>query len=386
MLKKGMFAVAASSLLTSAAFAFPEVLTLDELRHRCHELESNGQILPFTSNFTCSEERTFWVKKGEQEILLPNSSEIRIRAQIKDGAHDCDWWGIDVPVHEQYGRCDILEQWKATARMTVTLRSCAELDEIANEQEFCKYRLQPVWDECDADRTQQQFGSSSSSSSSFQNHVGACEYIPTGLVKGCQGQPVPPHGPIPGSSSSSSTSSFSHHEVPAHSISSVSSSSDSGHGSFHGGEYPVSVTTTSSSSGQQFGGYPPVDGYPQGPIEPGYPQQGDQGYPQQDDYGYPQQGNYGYQLGADVRSVVVKKNFWKKHYPVVELQNNPAKGSMLSKCGFKKGDVISKVNGIRVKSGTDLQKSLAAAKKSGAALVKFRDSRGKFIEKTISGF
>jgi len=452
-----MFAVAASSLFGGAAFGHAG-LSLQELRARCHQFEADRQIMPFVSTYTCGEERTFWVKTGERPIPLPNDSAVHIRVQMKDGCHDTDWWTIPVPVQDNVGSCDVVEQWRASARTTLTFHSCAELDEIASlgEDEYCKARLQPVWDECDAERGQQPFGGTSSSSSQqpLQGPAGACEYAPTGLVRGCEpgGGPgqVPPLPPQVTTTSSSvsvpapdvTTTSSIEQPAPEPSISTTSSSSalvrgrgvalpprvyegqmrqapvlpmeqqpwqQGGKAPVMGGKVPPYGAELPGMGGKvpPMGGKLPPNGGKLPSQMPAYPQQGEPAYPQHGDEmqlppqaepQFPgegqqargQQGAYNYELGdigAEVRPQTVKKGFWKGQYQVVELQEDPAEGSLLQRAHFKKGDLIARVNGHRIRHKQDLRRQLEAARKSGTVTIKYRDKRSeRFIEKSLSNF
>lgn len=349
MLKRGLFAIAASSLLFTAAHAHSQVLTLEELRIRCHDMAGNSQIMPFNTTFTCSEERTFWVKTGEQPIPLPNGSEILIRAQIKDGMHGTEWWSIPVESAPQVGRCEAFEQWRSIARTAVTVTSCAAIDEIINEAEYCKQALFQVWNDCDAERAQFM-----DQGAPFAGVGGACEYAPTGVVKGCVPQvPVEPcPAPLYSLTSSSSLSS---HCSPTSSISSVSSI-----------EAPEPLTPESISSGSSspssssFRGIPVVPACPPMDVPPP-----------------------AYELGAPVQYVGAGKpgGFHKKGF---ELQADPTEGSALAWAQLKKGDMIYKVNHKAVKNEKDLREKLEKARKSGKRVkISVRKSDGSFEKRDV---
>jgi hypothetical protein len=342
MFIKGLWIVSAASVLANVASAAPQVLNLRELQAICHQYESNDQYLPFTSQFSCSEDRTFWVKKGTQPLPLPNGSEIRIKALIKGNQHQTDWWSIPGRYNDQATSCDLYEQVRGTARMAVTIRSCAELDQIVSEEEFCKGLLMPVWDGCAGDMASGTIG---------DGHVGNCEYAPTGLVKGCN---VAAPAPVP---------------VPADGFDGkikIKVKDDDGKIKVKVDDDKVKVKVkgntphagaTVIAALQQAGVV--VDGAAgtttvvvEGPGP----------------------------LGAHVTAIKVKDGMFS--HGMVQLQADPEKDSMLAKLNLGKGDVIARVNGEKVHNEAELLKVLQAAKKKGAVTIKFRDSRGMFLERT----
>lgn len=192
-MKKNRLAVLAvvGSMFSSLALAKKEVstLSLEELKAKCHEKELDEQVMKFHSTFVCSEERTFWVVKGEKRFVLENQSTVRIKALIKDDRHQTDWWEVPSSSEKQAAVCPVMEQWRVVARDTVTLKSCDQLDQITSEDAFCQARLEAKWAECDAERvsgtTQQGFS---------LPKAPLCEYDATGLVKSCseEGPTTPP--------------------------------------------------------------------------------------------------------------------------------------------------------------------------------------------------
>jgi hypothetical protein len=324
MFIKGLLLASASSILAGVALAQPQVLSLGELQRRCHEMESNDQILPFTSQFTCSEERTFWVHRGSKVIPLPNGAEVKIKALIKGNQHQTDWWTIPGHSQDQATSCDMYEQVRGIARIATTLKSCAELDGIVSEAEFCKGLLMRVWDDCAGDM---------SSGNIKEGHKGACEYIPTGVIRGCAVEEP--------TTSTSGTS------VSTTSGTSESSTTVSAH-------VPSETTPSTTSSATSSSFVPPE---PVAPVAPCF-------------------------LGAQV--AVVKGKDGMFNHRMVQLQDEPQKGSMLSKLGLHKGDVIAKVNGERVQNQEELDRALKAGRTKGPVTIKFKDQRGMLLERTKS--
>ena len=61
-------------------------------------------------------------------------------------------------------------EWQATARDAMTFTSCAELEAVTTEEQYCKKLLEPKWLECDKEMADSSFRSDSSRS-------GACEFV-----------------------------------------------------------------------------------------------------------------------------------------------------------------------------------------------------------------
>ncbi len=320
---KGLLILSATSLLAGSALAAPQILNLQQLQAKCHEMESNDQYLPFTSQFTCSEERTFWVKKGSKPLPLANGSQVKIKALIKGNQHQTDWWTIPGKSEDQATSCDMFEQVRGIARSTRTIKSCAELDVIGSEQEYCKGLLLPVWDDCARDM---------SSGNIREGHLGACEYIPTGVVRGCKVEP--------GTSTTSTTSTTS---VPDTTTSTTKVKAPS---------VPEESTTSSTSAAGVAIAQP-----------------------------LPETAHLA-SLGASVKAVKVKGGMFSQHH-MVQLESNPEANSMLAKLNLQSGDIIAKVNGKKVHSQEELLRELRAARsKNSAVTIKFKDARGMFLDRT----
>ena len=126
---------------TSALFS----LTLDELKTVCRQHENNTQTLPFTSRFSCKEERSFFSKAGNDRVMLTSSNDISFRASIKDDQFNTEWSQVPSVQSHQALECPSYEQWQATASYDETIHSCDDLDRIANEQDYCHEKLKSIW-------------------------------------------------------------------------------------------------------------------------------------------------------------------------------------------------------------------------------------------------
>ena len=203
-------------LSTCSLFA----LTLDELKGLCRQHEGNTQTLPFTSRFSCKEDRTFFSKAGNDRLMLTSNSEISYRASIKDDKFATAWSQVpSAHVHQEL-QCPVYEQWQAMASYDETIHSCDQLDQIVNEQEYCQEKLKDIWAECAVEMAQNPFVVPSSS---------RCQYVKTTVTKSCVNSPSTTDHHHSSSSSSSSHSHSSQSSVSsASSVSSVSSSDEEG--------------------------------------------------------------------------------------------------------------------------------------------------------------
>lgn len=163
-------------------------MTLQQLKEICASFEADEQIRPFTSHFDCFEERDFWVEVGQQRFPLPNRSSISFKAMIKDGKHQSEWVELPALAPTQWGTCPVLKKYLKTARFSVTINSCAELNAIPSEQAYCAEALAPVWDSCEQDEAKQPI----MNGEFMTPTAGACEYVATGITLDCGGDVVPP--------------------------------------------------------------------------------------------------------------------------------------------------------------------------------------------------
>lgn len=321
--------VKAVSLLSlfswQAAKADTHNLTLDELKAKCHEFENNSQIMKFNSSFVCSESKSFWVVKGQREVNLSTSSSVKIKALIKDDRHQTDWWEVPGGDQNQVAYCPVVEQWTATARATVAIKSCDQLDQISDEASFCSERLADTWRECEVERQQ------AMSAGGFDlPKAPLCQYQATGVEKSCNSD-----GPVRTPDQTCQQGGKDHHDQCA-------------------------TTTTSSSSSSS----------------------------DDDDAIDHVQELFGTVLGASLRETVVKRKvilFIKSNHKVIMVDSPVAEGSLLARLGLKQGDMISRVNDERVKDPNSFVVLLKRAKASGSALIDYKpvDSQ-KFVEKRVS--
>lgn len=328
MMNRMLFSILASSaIFAGSAIAgnsqqTSSFLTLEELKAKCHERENHSQADSFTSTFTCQEDKTFWVQNGIRHFGLENRSEVKIKALIKDGAHETEWWSVPGQAECVQGACPVFDQWKSTARYTVTFRSCAELDAVKTEHEFCQAQLRSVWDECDAEVEQ------ALTFSPFQAPAkGLCQYENLNVTKSC-----------------------------------------------------VDADTAQQSQCQQ----EPTqcvkfDQSQQGSQQDNNQQQDDQAS-QQDSCDSANNARISeYELGAEIKVTRVNRGFFHHRHDVVLINSDVQVGGMLHKLGLQKGDAVSMIDGRRTRNERDFLKALARAKAKGEIRMEVRSSvDGKF--------
>lgn len=313
--------VAGSAFALSAAKKSTN-LSLDELKALCHEKEQNDQIQKFKSTFSCSEERIFWVKKGEKRIPLDNQSIVRIKALVKNDTNQTDWWEVPSPTQTQEAICPVMEQWRTYARVTLPpFTNCAQLDAIVDEKSFCEEKLASVWAECSAERNQ-----ASQGGQGLQlPQAPRCEYEATGVVKSCsEDGPVLP-----------TTDQSCQHGSGSKDCSNSSSSS------------------SSSSNGEQ--------------ALSGLQSQ--------------------YAIGAALREITVKRNFFIRRYKVVLIDSPVAPGSLVAQMGLKQGDVVSHISDQRTPDIQTFERLLKEAKTRGAkSKIEYMGdaSKQKFASKIVA--
>lgn len=288
-----------------------ETLSLESLKQKCLNQEQSEQAYPFESSFTCKTTKTFWKKSGVKQYVLENDANIRIRAQIKDGKHGSEWSTLPGDTTNQAGTCDIMEKWTTTAEVTKVFHSCAELEAVVNEEEYCKQVLEPVWKECDEERQDQ---TANSKLQADQDGKTLCTYQATGITKSCtEDEQTKPQPICQGDSSSSSNS---------------NSNSDD-----------------SSSSGEEAVQSCYVD-LPSNEISE-------------------------YEIGAELTVTTVNRGLFHGSHKVILVDGEVQKGGMLDQLGLKQGDIISRVNSKRTKDLNQFVVQITKAKAEGIARVQY---------------
>ena len=161
--------------------------SLDELKRKCSEAESNTQIQPFLSTFECSAQETFWAPAGTKRFRLPNVADISFMALMKDGRHQSKWSDVPGESHDEWGFCGVYEQFSASLSHAVTLHSCAELNQITDEHTYCAEKLAASWDECHQEQAD------AIAKGHFEIPAASrCTYEKTGNVRSCTGDDYQP--------------------------------------------------------------------------------------------------------------------------------------------------------------------------------------------------
>ena len=177
-----------------------DVDTLADLKAKCHEAQSKGQIGEFTTELECKQKKTFYKRIGEENIPFGDESTLQARFVLKEGmAEQQDTTWVELPGKGNCGsvECPTFEQWEATAKVTKTFRTCEDLDGLTDLKKDCETELQDTWNECSdemlSSSSSQSSSSQSDSSSSSEDGVkGAtasqCHFEPLGVVKSCSTQ------------------------------------------------------------------------------------------------------------------------------------------------------------------------------------------------------
>lgn len=143
-------AVGFLSLFFLSSIAKAEVLTFEELKAKCQEMESNSQVTPFTSEVTCKQRKSTWVKTEDHSFPVTSQAVVRVKADIKDGQMNSEWIEIKSCDKEtKYGKCSTAEKWNIEAQFNKTIRSCEELKAISSEEEYCRENLVEVMNSCE---------------------------------------------------------------------------------------------------------------------------------------------------------------------------------------------------------------------------------------------
>lgn len=328
------YIVAMAVILGSQLFSNPlqdsNELSIDDLQKKCSSLEEREQAIRFTSSFTCKMTKTFWSKSGEKSYVLAKDSDTRIRAHIKDGKHQTEWWTVPGEGEEINARCDIVEQWSTTAELTKTFHSCAELEAIVQlgQEQYCKQELEKVWEECDDERD------SSVSAKGFDcpaKGIGRCVYELTGVTKSCEpdGETVPL--PVCKDKAIQSHSSSSSH-------SSLSSDDDS--------DLAEQIDT------------------------------GNQGSCVMD---LPSEQVSSHEMGGELEVIVVNRgiqslggwSIFHRSHAVILVASAVQPGGLLDQLGLRQGDIVSRVNSKRTRKLSEFVDQVYRAKVKGLARIEF---------------
>ncbi len=304
--------------------------SLADLKAICKNAEGNMQIQPFTSTFTCKEVRTFWNKVGIQKFPLANHSGVDIKAMIKDGAHQSDWESLPGHSEGQWGQCDVLEKIQATARYTVTFHSCAELEEVTTESEYCAKKLSTTWSECDKEQIEGMgFGTFVAPT------AGQCEYVHLNIVKKCtDGEVIAPSKPQCQQQQQQQQQQCQQQQ---------------------GQQQQQQCAVQAQQQAQQCAA---------------------------DDVSFTE-----FDLGGDIRDVVISKEgglFHHKHHKAVVV-TDVAPGGLLSILGLHKGDVVERINSHRTRNVNDFMIRIQEAKAKGNAKMEVRPAdSSSFKKRTVS--
>ncbi|MBC62633.1 MAG: hypothetical protein CMP11_09295 [Zetaproteobacteria bacterium] len=314
-------ALTLSAQLLSYSVIANDHLSIEDLKRLCHQNEQNTQIMPFTSTFSCNEQRTFYTHTGNQTITLENKRETNVKASLKDGTMESLALSMQSKSSAGKYECPVYEQMKATARFTVTINSCDQLDEIVDEKDFCSKHLEPVWSDCSHEMTGSPFVARENSQ---------CEYEKTGVTKSCVSSC--PNGDQKDKDQRQQSE---HSSSSESSVSSESQSSSQASSSQNSNESSQTSSLESSKSEE-------------------------------------------INMGAEVKETTISKGFMHNSHQALEITSEVEEFSVFSQLEMKKGFVISKVNGNRTRNSHDLNTQMRKALNSGKVTVEYQNNEGEF--------
>jgi len=306
--------------------------SLARMQEICRDMMNNPQMKDFENEFWCDETRTNWNKVGVQKYPLLNESGVSFKALMKDDRLESDWMHLPGFSEKQWGQCDVIEKFQATARFATKL-TCDQLLAITSEQAFCAEQLEPVWAQCDAE----QQDAMAAGGRFMAPRNGACEYTDLNMVRKCVD-----------------------------------------------GDVAVPQKQHCQQQQQQCAAQAQTCSVDQSPAQCQQQQQQCQQQVAMCDAGF---GVSEFELGADVRVVTVDRCGIHKHHKAVEISTDCLPGGMLESLGLGKGDVISTINSHRTRTEGDFVKFLAKAKHKGHARIEFRSGvDGKWRTQKINKF
>jgi len=424
-MKKIIFAglFVGQQLLSQSLFATDGTMTLQELKEKCRQYEQNSQVVPFTSSFTCSEDRTFYSKIGEQTLTLENESNFSIKALIKDGSHKTTWWTVSHNAPSQTAHCPVLEQYKATARHTVTVNSCDQLDQINSEEEYCKEKLRDVWEECSIEMENSPFVMPKSS---------MCEYESIGNIKQCVDTDTAQQDTAQqdtaqqdtaqqdtaqqdtaqqdtaqqdtaqqdtahqdscqqdASQQDASQQDVSQQDASQQDASQQDASQQDASQQDASQQENCEETSSSSSSCENESSHASESSsnhqadeansqmHHNGSSSSHSHSSMSQSSSSDDSHANVQQKN-SIVLGSQVKMIEVNRGFMHASHRVVQVLQDPSVGSLLSKMGLKKDNVISRINGVRVRDLSTFVRMLKLAKSQRKVAIEYRNSQNAYV-------
>ena len=163
-MKKIFYSLATIALFGSAAYGLaPEgnlqgqdqnlqgqdqkALTIQQLVAKCTQLQSFGQVSSIDAQITCKAERLVWVNRGpkdQSQFRVPLTG-VQFNAHIK-GKYESQQLAVDlsdlldnIPL--------LLQKWRFSAMETVTIKSCQELQAIADNPTYCAGKFSQLKDQ-----------------------------------------------------------------------------------------------------------------------------------------------------------------------------------------------------------------------------------------------
>jgi hypothetical protein len=122
-------------------------LTMQQLVAKCTHLQSFEQIKNIDAQITCSAERLVWVNRGikdPSQLNVPKTG-VEFCAHIK-GKYQSQQFAVDlsdilanIPL--------LLQKWRFNVIQTITIKSCSELQAIADNPNYCAQQFSQLKDQ-----------------------------------------------------------------------------------------------------------------------------------------------------------------------------------------------------------------------------------------------
>lgn len=121
-------------------------MSLAQLVQKCQTLQSFGQVKAIDAQITCSADRLVWVNrgvKGQSQFQVP-ATGVQFGAHIK-GKYQSQQCGVDLK--DLLSNLPLqLQKWRFNIMKTVTIKSCEQLQAIADDPNYCAKQCSQLQD------------------------------------------------------------------------------------------------------------------------------------------------------------------------------------------------------------------------------------------------
>jgi hypothetical protein len=131
----------------SQASATQNALTIQQLVAKCIHLQGFEQIKQIDAQITCSAERMVWVNRGPKDpsqFSAPKTG-VEFSAHIK-GKYQSQQYAVDLT--DLLNNLPLrLQKWRFSVMQTVTIKSCQQLQQIADNPSYCAQQFSQLKDQ-----------------------------------------------------------------------------------------------------------------------------------------------------------------------------------------------------------------------------------------------